>query len=374
MATTDRSEESLTATTDSVTYNGTDESITDVTEAVHIEGLGDDSVTTRSTPIKIMLTSISAVGILANIMTAAVILCTPSMRRKNFNIFILHQTFVDCIACLNVFFLQFFDDITRISNSVAADIYCRVWVATSLMWITILASTYNLVSMSIERHQAVTKPLQYNEEEVKRRIPFIFILVWVLAFAVFSPDFIYSRIVDGECRANIDMPQKVYEALFFFWMFATTIIPSVVMVLCYTHMCYFLMKSANQFNYCQNGEPDKRQQHMKAAQKNVLQTGVLLVIVYVFCWTYLTIINFFIVYGILDNFSSMEWNVALSLVLLNCCINPFIYSIRYHEFQRALRRLRIGCNKRASDDNVNSVQMSIMSTDQRLCVKQLPYK
>ena len=313
-------------------------------------GLGDDSVTTRSTDIKIMLLTISSFGIPANIMVAIIIISTPAMRRKPFNIFILHQSFVDFIASAVTFFLQLFDDIDTISSRVGADIFCRVWVATSLMWITILASTYNLTCMTIERHRAVTRPLLYDELKVRRRLPFVCIMVWVCAFAVFSPDIIFSRIVDGQCRANIDIPPNLYKFFFFFWTFTTTLIPTTIMVSCYSHMAYFLMKSAKQFGPENTNvgsqsssqiEPDKRQQYMKAAQKNVLQTGAILVIVYAICYSYLIIIDSFIISKVL-NFSSMEWNVALALVLGNSCINPLIYSFRYHQFQLALKSLVCG--------------------------------
>ena len=328
------------------------------------EGLGDDAVTTRSSDIKTMLKSISSIGVPANLMTAVVILETPSMRRKPFNLFILHQSFVDFIACLGTFFLQFFDDIHDVSNTVAADIFCRVWVATSWMWINILASTYNLTFMTLERHQAVTRPLQYDESKVRRRLPYACVAAWLLAAAVFSPDVIFSRIVDDECRANIDIPPNLYKFFFFFWMFMTTIIPSVVMVSCYAHMAYVLRQSSKQFD-TDDGRGEKRKQdnrvdHMKTAQNNVLQTGVILVIVYVICWSYLILINAFIVYQVLDNFSSMEWNLALTLVLGNSCINPFIYSFRYREFQIAAKSLfkKIFCKKQSNVQEVSSITKS----------------
>ena len=298
-----------------------------------------------------MLMSIAGVGIPANLMTASVILSTPSMRKKPFNLFILHQSFVDFIACLVTFFLQIFNDINAIGNSVAADVFCRIWVATSLMWITILASTYNLIFMTIERHQAVTRPLQYDESKVRRRLPIFCIMVWVIAFAIFSPDIIFSRIVEGECRANIDIGPSLYKFFFYFWMCTNVILPTIIMLSCYAHMMLYLRKTSQKFQTkSSDAEPDKRQQYLKSAQNNVLQTGFILVAMYVICWSYLTLIDAFIVYKVLGNFSSIEWNMALALVLGNSCINPFIYSFRYHEFQVGLKNIVFKCIRRPVSD------------------------
>ena len=308
-------------------------------------GLGDGAITTRPLDIRIVLISVASVGIPANFMTGVVILTTKTMRKKPFNIFILHQTLIDLLACLVTFFLQFFDDADAIDNPVAADIFCKLWAATSLMWTTILASTYNLTCMAIERHQAITRPLKYDELKVIRRIPFVFLIVWVLAFAVFSPNMIFSRYVDGACRANIDQPPSLYKFFFIFWATTTTVIPSTIMIVCYGRMAYFLRESAKAFDSedQKQGTMDNRQKYMKAAHSNVLQTGVMLAVVYVICWTYLFTIDGLIIYGVIANFSGIEWNTGLALALCNSCVNPFIYSFRYHEFQQALKDLVRRC-------------------------------
>ena len=296
-----------------------------------------NSVTTRSTNIKIMLISVSSIGIPANIVCGSVIFATPLMRKKPFNMFILHQSFVDLMACLATFLVQFFDDITVFSHPVLAEIYCRVWVATSFMWMTIITSTFNLTAMTLERYRAITKPLQYDETKVRRRIPFICIFVWLLGFIIFSPDIIFSRIQDGECRANIAMGNDMYKFFFCFWMCTNVIIPTSIMLTCYAHMAYVLNKSVLKFSKDKSVsvKEDNRQIKMKSAQNNVLQTGFILVVVYVICWTYLTGINALIVFRVLENFSGIEWNIALVLVLGNSVINPLVYSFRYHEFQEA---------------------------------------
>ena len=128
-------------------------------DVINENSLGNSAVTTRSNDIKIMLLTISSVGIPANIFCGIVILATPWMRRKPFNVFLLHQAFVDFMVCSSTCFLQLFDDINSVPSGKSADVFCRVWVATSLMWMTIITSTFNLTAMTLERYKAVTLPL-----------------------------------------------------------------------------------------------------------------------------------------------------------------------------------------------------------------------
>jgi len=39
------------------------------------------------------------------------------------------------------------------------------------------------------------------------------------------------------------------------------------------------------------------------------------------------------------DFSGWLYHLTVVLVLMSSCINPFIYAAKYHEFQRAVRRL-----------------------------------
>ena len=77
---------------------------------------------------------------------------------------------------------------------------------------------------------------------------------------------------------------------------------------------------------------DSRDDTMHRAQRNVLHVGMMLVSAYVLCWTYLTVIHVMIVYGWFS-YGDAKWHAAVGVILVNSCINPFIYTMRYQEFQ-----------------------------------------
>ena len=59
---------------------------------------------------QLMLTIISCIGIPGNIIVLIVILAAPEMRSKVFNMFIVHQSVIDLLACVGTLLRQFFYD------------------------------------------------------------------------------------------------------------------------------------------------------------------------------------------------------------------------------------------------------------------------
>ena len=83
---------------------------------------------------------------------------------------------------------------------------------------------------------------------------------------------------------------------------------------------------------------NSRDEAMRRAQRNVLHVGMMLVTVYVLCWTYLTSINVMIVYQLIP-YGDVKWHAAIAVILVNSSINPFIYSMRYQEFQETAKAM-----------------------------------
>ena len=142
--------------------NLTSVTISGVTESA---GLGDLLIMETASYLKIVYSILSAIGLPGNLLTVVVILYSSRMRKKPFNMFIIHQSCIDFLSCLVTLLLQFYNSTAHVSES-GADIYCRIWVSTSLQWILMLCSSYNLTAMSIERHQAITKPLKHDDQNV----------------------------------------------------------------------------------------------------------------------------------------------------------------------------------------------------------------
>ena len=131
-------------------------------------------------------------------------------------------------------------------------------------------------------------------------------------------------------------------------VFMDLIIPGGIMLACYIHMAIVLGKSLQTFGSAKpsadhpNNKPmNSRDAKLHKAQQNILHVGMILVAAFIVCWSYVTIINIFMVTG-KSTYGSNEWNGAVMMLLVNSCINPFIYTMRYQEFQRSAKTLFCG--------------------------------
>ena len=98
-------------------------------------------------------------------------------------------------------------------------------------------STYNMTFMTIERHLAITKPLQYDVDKVRKRLPFVFLFTWVFGIVVLVFVPISTVIKDGMCLTAyrfIGTILMLYYAPHCFVI--ALIIPLIIIIVCYTRM------------------------------------------------------------------------------------------------------------------------------------------
>ena len=128
-----------------------------------ITGISTNKKTTL--PRKLICTS----GIIGNILVLFVIGLNPQIRRKPINIFILHQSAVDLLGCFVMNLRLIINNMSYVQNQseTIQTLYCNMWMVSQIHLILFGVSGYNIVALSIERHQAITKPFQYDEDRVR---------------------------------------------------------------------------------------------------------------------------------------------------------------------------------------------------------------
>ena len=102
-------------------------------------------------------------------MVLFVIGLNPQIRRKPINIFILHQSVIDLLGCLAINIRLTINNMSYVQNQseTIQNLYCNMWMVSQIHLILFGVSGYNIVALSIERHHAITKPFQYDENKVR---------------------------------------------------------------------------------------------------------------------------------------------------------------------------------------------------------------
>ena len=88
-----------------------------------------------------------------------------------------------------------------------------------------------------------------------------------------------------------------------------------------------------------HSQNDNNVKKLKDAEMNLYHTCLVLGILFVFCWTNNIIVVALYMLKVLADLSGIYYHITVVLVILNSCLNPFVYAFRYKEFQNRLKAI-----------------------------------
>ena len=95
------------------------------------------------------------------------------------------------------------------------------------------------------------------------------------------------------------------------------------------------------------------------ARRNTIKTVLIVGLCFIICWSQYEITYFMYNCGYDINYNSTYIQFTVLMVFLNCTINPFIYLIKYKDYQEALRKCFYCSKEKEDDNNLNSSMLSI---------------
>ena len=195
---------------------------------------------------------------------------------------------------------------------------------------TIVATTFSLCAVSVDRYIAVTN-IRYNEIITWYRVRTVIVSIWV-----FSIVFACLRLTITD---PFDLPNL--------WIAATAItviLPSALISICY----YYIFKAARlqirRIAIEETFNPDEAIAQLKN-RKAAITIGIV-VGVFLICWTpslVISLVQFFST----DPCKKMKingyWFWGALAEFSNSAFNPFIYCIRSRDFRKAVRNVVSSC-------------------------------
>ena len=311
----------------------------------------NDVINTRTAPV-IASVVIGAVGLIANGFVLVVLLGFATLKYRPSVLLILHQTVTDAI-CSAMTLLTYGTYMTHQGKlqGMLGKILCQAIVNEELFWISFSASTFSLVSITLERYLVVVHPVFHRNHFSKRLVAVLIVLCWVLAVLLNLPFALVSEVdADGYCIVNsrgtfgLIITTTYFLGCFF--------LPMMCIILAYTHMIFILVKRTKAIHISQNSGK------LSKGQMNMTKTMVLVAVVFVICLLPYHI--YLVVYDLkpLDINHPVYLDIYIWLLVIsstNCCINPFIYAVKYEAFKTGIRRM---CRNR---NNVTAVSVTVTS-------------
>uniref|UniRef100_A0A671PY01 Vasopressin V2 receptor n=1 Tax=Sinocyclocheilus anshuiensis TaxID=1608454 RepID=A0A671PY01_9TELE len=293
------------------------------------------------------------------------------LRRRKYNA-PMHLFMVNlCVADLVVAFFQVLPqlvwDITE--RFQGPDVLCRS--VKYLQIVGMFASSYMIVAMTVDRHNAICCPLQAYKGGAVSRWNTPIMVAWGLALVLSVPQvFIFSRseVSPGvfECWGNFAEPWglKAYVT----WMtVAVFLLPTFIIT-----VCQVLLMSMHSISVCKPSFSI----HLlrittsgvsKAMSKTVRMTLVI-VLVYTLCWSPFFIVQLWTAWDPNPPDQGVAFTILMLLASLNSCTNPWIYTAFSSSVSRellALLRCRPKLPRRSSmHDHSSDINTSTTKDNQ----------
>ena len=147
-----------------------------------------------------------------------------------------------------------------------------------------------------------------------------------------------------QAQGNAAHPKVVGVAVTFI---VTYLLPVIIMLVVYIHIMVMLKNGAFRIGPAPaaavaprgGGAVDNQRESLMRARRNTFKTLLLVFITFTICWTPCQISLFLFHIGFDVDFESPIYIILVVMVASNSCLNPFIYSIKYKQFRKALKTL-----------------------------------
>ncbi|XP_075067387.1 neuropeptide S receptor [Mixophyes fleayi] len=254
-------------------------------------------------------------------------------------------------------------------NFMAPDIVCRI--VRYMQVVLLYASTYVLVSLSLDRYHAIVHPMKFLQGERQAKV--LIAVAWILSFLFSIPTLIIfgkTKLPNGEIQCWALWPDESY------WKPYMTIVALLVyfIPLIIISVIYFIVirtiwaKSkahAVIVSNCTDGKFCTSYSHrglISKAKMKAIKYSSVVILAFILCWSP------YFLFDILDNFEMLPMTkeriyasvIIQNLPVLNSAVNPIIYCVfsnRHCRLSRDQSSGKLGTLR----DKTEGVEMQVVS-------------
>ena len=149
------------------------------------------------------------------------------------------------------------------------------------------------------------------------------------------------QMVSGICVIYAVRPGIFYSMFGVFVQFILFILPLMILIYCYGRIVWVLHTRINtNTTESQSNLGDK----FLLARKNTIKTFLLVGLCFIICWSQNQVYYLMFNLGYEADWNSVYYKYSVLIIFLNCTVNPFIYLIKYEDYQKALQNF-VSCKK-----------------------------
>ncbi|XP_038055615.1 nociceptin receptor-like [Patiria miniata] len=281
--------------------------------------------------------ALSSLGMLGNALVCFVMLHHRKVFNSTTNQLIIHQSIIDFFGSIIFLTRRFALAVPPVPANFLVRLYCRTWWSEWVQYSMFVTSTYNLAVISTERYLATCYPVKHRNMFSARRLKTLLLLPWIAGWLPASHVVILSYYDNKAMDCNISWPSLEVQAVGGVLIFLQEmVIPLLIMVFTYSRIIWSLHQRSRT-----RGENNAAAREMfSKANRNVTITLIVVAMFFAICWLPADIYYLLYNLNLHPNFiSDPVYEFTSVIVVLNLCINPFIYAFAYERFRKKLLQM-----------------------------------
>lgn len=258
------------------------------------------------------------------------------------NLLLINVAFSDIISlvvCVPGITLRFLQH----PGGTLGNFLCKFVTMHQVAGVSLLVSGLTLTLISVERHNALLKPLDSRFRLNRRRAKIMMSFIWGFSTAFVSPLFIYQKYLKEIQNCYLDWDNS---AAFTYWVSLATIVGFSLSVLCF---CYFrIVKDIFLKNIMPPNQGNRMEQDNRDRRK-IIKLLITVTVSFFVCF-----LPFVVVSAIRISTYSVLYQVSYFLVYCSCCVNPVVYIFQSENYRTGLKDL---WNKRCAHQPERSLEL-----------------
>lgn len=307
----------------------------------------------------IIITVIIIIGLVGNSFVIAIVAMINSMKTTT-NYLLVNVAIADFLTLLFsaihmiLFRTVFFDN----------SFLCKIIAPNTVSNIALLATSFTLTVLSVERYNALIKPMLISRRLTKENVIYVIMVIWVISIIVNLPFFIYVDYDPAYQMCSHGEHEKVLLISNGGIVFAMMIIPFVIIAFSYSQIISGLYFRNTIFSSNQAANPGQSREDLIAKRKLVKLLVTITVVFFIAFVPYGVLqISLYSLKGAQERNVTIITNLKSIIVFLipvHSSVNPFLYALQSNNYREGFKVLakKIMCvkNQDWGTHGVGSVQ------------------
>lgn len=231
---------------------------------------------------------------------------------------------ISLIFCIPGVILQF--AVEHHPRGALGTFLCKFVTMHHVPGVTLLVSGISLTLISIERHNALLRPMEETLRLRKKQVYIAVCLIWTFSVSFVLPLFVEQKYVDEVKSCHMDWKasaSKVYWGL----LAVLTVLSLLVMLVCYFRIVKGIL--------CEDILPSHTSQEQDIhSKRKIVNLLITVTVLFIACF-----VPFASISAMSVSVHSLSYKVSYFLVYCSCSLNPVVYAFQSSNYRMGVKNV-----------------------------------